>query len=257
MSRRLAGVPLQHVEGTVEFRDLVLTADPRAFIPRPETEQLVERIAAWARGRGVTDGVWPVRRPNAEPPLGTALDVGTGSGAIALSLVHERIAGRVLALERSIAALEQATENRDRIGLTTRQVELRQVAGPIWSAVEEDRRFDLIVSNPPYVADEEMELLPPEVRRDPREALSGGEDGLEVVRELLAEAWERLNPGGGLFLEIGETQGDQVSRLLTGAGVWARQEIAQDLSGRVRFAFAERPEPSYTGRLTPDAPSGR
>lgn len=256
-SKRLSGIPLQHLEGTVEFRSLVLSADPRAFLPRPETEQLVDRVADWARGREAAEGVRRVRRPDAEPPLGTALDVGTGSGAIGLSLVHERIVGRVVALERSRAALDQATENRERIGLTDRQVELRRVSGPIWEALREDERFDVIVSNPPYVAADQLEGLPADVRRDPIEALSGGEDGLDVIRELLSEAWERLNPAGALFVEIGETQGDRVARLIAGAGEWARVEIAEDLSGRVRFAFAERPEPGYTRRSTPDADSGQ
>ena len=241
MSRRLTGVPLQHIEGTVEFRQLSLLADRRAFIPRPETERLVDLVESWAWARGARGGVRRVRRPGADPPIERALDVGTGSGAIALSLVHEGIAARVLAVDRSEEALEQAAENRERAGLTAEQVELRPSPGALWDAVKEGERFDLIVSNPPYVAAEEMGRLPPEVRQDPAEALYGGPDGLDVIRELASGVWRHLLPGGGLYLEIGETQGEQVRSLLAQAGDWARQAIERDLAGRVRYAFAERP----------------
>lgn len=250
--RRLAGEPLQHIEGNVEFRDLVLAADRRAFVPRPETEQLLDRVLEWARERQRTvgsraearpagaEGVRVVTRPASRAYVEAALDIGTGSGAIALTLADEHVAARVVALDRSRQALEQARENRRRVGQTEASVEFRLVEGTLWEAVGEGERFDLIVSNPPYVSSAEMERLPPEVRQDPPEALVAGEDGLDVIREILAGARDHLKPGGALFLEIGEGQGEQVRELLAESGDWAGTAIRKDLAGKVRFAFAER-----------------
>lgn len=255
--RRLTGEPLQHIEGNVEFRDLVLVADRRAFVPRPETEQLLDRILAWARerqqavssaaeegpeetGPADAEGVMVVTRSAGGAYVDAALDVGTGSGAISLTLAKEQVATRILALDRSAQALEQATENRRRVGPMAASVEFRLVEGALWEAVGEAERFDLIVSNPPYVSTAEMERLPPEVRHDPSEALVAGEDGLDVIREILAGARDHLRPGGALFLEIGEGQGERVAELLADSGDWARVAIQEDLAGKTRFAFAER-----------------
>ena len=240
--RRLAGEPLQHIEGNVEFRDLVLAADPRAFVPRPETEQLLDRVLEWARERQQTvEGVRVVTRPAGRAYVEGALDIGTGSGAIALTLADEHVAARVVALDRSRQALEQATENRRRVGQTEASVEFRLVEGTLWEAVGEGERFDLIVSNPPYVSTAEMGHLPPEVRHDPSEALVAGEDGLDVISEILTGAWDHLKAGGALFLEIGDGQGQRVGELLAESGDWSRTAIQKDLAGKVRFAFAERP----------------
>ena len=276
--RRVAGEPLQHIEATVQFRDLVLLADARALVPRPETEQLVDRIAIWARGRAAGDreagsqggpadrpgdregqdrgSARPVERPKSvgEPTgasagdedagceaIPSALDIGTGSAAIALSLVREGIVRRVVGLDSSAAALEQAAENRTRCGLTEKEVELRAVDRSLWDAVEPTERFDVIVSNPPYVTAAEMTELSAEVLRDPPEALQGGEDGLDVIREIVRGAWYRLAPGGALFLEIGEHQGASVRTLLEGAHPWLRVAVEPDLAGKDRFAFAQKP----------------
>jgi len=241
-------------------------------VPRPETEQLVDRIAIWARGRAPGDGpadgpadrggrargsARPVRRPKSEGKptgasegeeaagceaiLSSALDIGTGSAAIALSLVREGIVRRVVGLDSSAAALEQAAENRARCGLTEKEVELRAVDRSLWDVVEATERFDVIVSNPPYVTAAEMAELSAEVLRDPPEALSGGEDGLDIVREIVRGAWYRLAPGGALFLEIGERQGASVKKLLEGAHPWLRVAVEPDLAGKDRFAFAQKP----------------
>ncbi|MCZ6824282.1 MAG: peptide chain release factor N(5)-glutamine methyltransferase [Gemmatimonadetes bacterium] len=275
--RRVAGEPLQHIEATVQFRDLVLLADARALVPRPETEQLVDRIAIWARARatgdeaagdGAADGpgdredqdrgsARPVERPKSvgdptgasageegaggEAILSSALDIGTGSAAIALSLVREGIVRRVVGLDSSAAALEQAAENRTRCGLTEKEVELRAVDRSLWDAVAATERFDVIVSNPPYVTAAEMAELSAEVHRDPPEALLGGEDGLDIIREIVRGAWYRLAPGGALFLEIGERQGASVKKLLEGAHPWLRVAVEPDLAGKDRFAFAQKP----------------
>lgn len=239
--RRLAGEPLQHIEGTAEFRELELAADGRALVPRPETEQLIDLILVWTRERArATEGVRVVTRPGGHAHVAAALDIGTGSGAIALALVDERIAERVVALDRSGRALEQALENRSRVGFTEAVVEFRLVRGALWESVGEEERFDLIVSNPPYVSTAGMERLPREVRHDPHEALAGGAEGLDLIREILAGAWDHLKPGGALFVEIGEEQGDRVAALLTESGDWTGSAIRKDLAGRVRFAFAER-----------------
>ncbi len=282
--RRVAGEPLQHIEATVQFRDLVLLADARALVPRPETEQLVDRIAMWARGRASPEAgpgdreagsqggpadepadrggrdrgsARPVGRPKSvgepsgalageegagcEAILSSALDIGTGSAAIALSLVREGIVRRVVGLDSSAAALEQAAENRTRCGLTEKEVELRVVDRSLWDVVAATERFDVIVSNPPYVTAAEMAELSAEVLRDPPEALLGGEDGLDIIREIVRGAWYRLAPGGALFLEIGARQGASVRTLLEGAHPWLRVAVEPDLAGKDRFAFAQKP----------------
>ncbi len=240
--RRMGGEPLQHIEGTVAFRELVLLADRRALVPRPETEQLVDRIRRWAADRADrgADGVQGVGRDGG-PPLGTALDVGTGSGAIALSLVHEGLVERVVALDVSEEALMQAAANRGAAELTDQQVELRLASRPLWSSVSSEERFDLIVSNPPYVRDADLDELPAQIREhEPRVALSGGEDGLEVIREIASGAHAYLRPAGALFLEIGADQGASVVGLLEDAAPWEEVELSRDLSGRDRFVRATR-----------------
>ena len=243
--RRLAGEPLQHIEGTVEFRELVLLADRRAFLPRPETEQLVGEVARWARERAADEPVRTVGRDRdeGEPPLEDALDVGTGSGAIALSLVAEGIVRRAVGLDVSPEALMQAAANRSGAELSEERVEFRLASRPLWSSVAAEERFDVIVSNPPYITDEEMEGLPAQITEyEPREALAGGEDGLDVVREIARGAHAYLRPGGALFLEIGAEQGEAVEELLRETGAWSTVEIDRDLSGRPRFVRALREE---------------
>ncbi|MDP2479774.1 MAG: peptide chain release factor N(5)-glutamine methyltransferase [Candidatus Palauibacterales bacterium] len=245
--RRLAGEPLQHIEGTVQFRELVLASDPRALIPRPETEQLVDRIVAWARGRTSRgrpddpDGVTSVRRrlaPGA-PLLDSALDIGTGSGAIALSLVHEGVVRRAVGVDVDAAALDQAASNRASVGLDEARVELRLTGPRGWNAIGDGERFDLVVSNPPYVREEEIERLPVHVRaHEPRRALAGGPDGLDVVREIAAGAAAHLVSGGALFLEIGADQGAAVRALLGASGEWEEVVVERDLAGRERFVRA-------------------
>lgn len=223
VSRRLEGQPLQHIEGTVDFRRVRLVSDGRALIPRPETEQLIDRIAAWHRRRG-----GPVE----------ALDIGVGSGAVAIALLDEGIASRVVGLDVSEEALALARANVR--GATAEGLELRPCPPDIWPALAPGERFDLIVSNPPYVTTGEWATLDPVVRdHEPRVALDGGEDGLDVIRTVVAGAPRRLREGGALFLEIGMSQGPAVLRLLAAAGL-ADGRIDVDLVGRPRFASARR-----------------
>lgn len=224
VARRLEGEPLQHVEGEAAFRRIELVSDRRALIPRPETEQLLDLVEAWAARRG---------------RAARALDVGTGSGAVALSLLAEGIAERVLGLDISPEALEQAGENAARTRLEG--LELRRCDHDIWSALEPGETFDLVVSNPPYVTTGEWADLDPVVRdHEPRVALDGGPDGLDVLRAVIAGAPAALTPGGGLFLEIGSEQGARVKELLASTAGLTEVAIEADLAGRPRFATAVR-----------------
>jgi release factor glutamine methyltransferase len=242
VQRRLQGEPLQHIEGSVAFRELELVADTRALIARPETEQLVELIRRSLPQR--RSGSGPVRivpRPGAvrvAEPVGRALDIGTGSGAIALSLAAEGIARQVVGVDTSAAAIEQAVENRQRAGLNGR-VEFSRTGSDPFSALEAGDRFGIIVSNPPYVRDDEMADLPVEVRDfEPPEALRGGVDGLDLIRRIALQGPDYLEPSGTLYLEIGTSQAGAVCDLLAGAGRWTDVEVHPDLAGYDRFIVA-------------------
>ena len=244
IERRLGGEPLQHLEGSTEFRSLVLRSDARALIPRPETEQLVGLVQRWVRDRAeATTAVRTVRRPgtgSGADPVASALDVGTGSGAIALSLVAEGLAQRAVGLDSSPKALEQARENREAAGLSD-VVEFRCVASDPFLALQPGELFGLVVSNPPYIADDEMAGLPVEVRDfEPNQALRGGPDGLNLIRVIAGKAHEHLEESGGLFLEVGADQTATVSDLLGASGRWAQIAVQRDLAGRSRFVTAVR-----------------
>lgn len=219
--RRATREPLQYITGEVEFRELVLAVDPRVLIPRPETEVLVGEVLRWAAERGLTEGA--------------ALDLGTGSGAIALSLVGEGPFARVVATDASAAALEVAAANAERAGAGG-ALELRH--GSLFDPIGGGEEFDLIVTNPPYVADPERATLAPEVRdHEPGEALFAGPDGLAVIREIAAGAPPHLAPGGLLALEVGLGQAEAVAALLRERG-FGEPRIARDLSGRERMVLA-------------------
>jgi release factor glutamine methyltransferase len=187
VKRRGQGEPLQHLLGTVEFCGHVFLCDKRALVPRPETEQLVEAIA---------DG----RLPSADCRI---VDVGTGSGVIALSLAAKFPQAEVHAVDISDDALALARENAARLGLEER---VRFAQSHLLTAVE--GAFDLIVANLPYVATVDRPTLSREVLRDPEVALFGGARGDELVRELIEAAPARLRPGGLLALEVGTGQAD-------------------------------------------------
>lgn len=236
--RRLRGEPVQYILGEVEFRDIVLRVDRRALIPRPETEVLAGQVLAWAESRGTP----------------SALDIGTGTGAIALSLAHEGRFGRIVATDVSAAALDLARENARRLGLLG-QVEFRE--GETWAVIGREERFDVVVSNPPYVADSEVAALPREIRDwEPPEALYAADDGLAVLNALIDGAWARLEAGGLLALEIGLDQGDAVLARIGEHGDYERARLVPDLTGRDRVVLAERSRDSQQahgtrGRGTP------
>lgn len=224
--RRSRREPLQYITGEAHFRELVLAVDPRVLIPRPETEVLVGQVLDWAADR--------VPRTTARA---TILDIGTGSGAIVLSALREGSFERGVATDASAAALEVARANAEGSGLADR-VELRE--GRVWEPIGDGERFDVIVSNPPYVAVADRPSLMPEVRdHEPAAALFAGEDGLEVIREILRDAVGHLKPGGLIALEVGADQGPAVMELARSHGLRSPR-LAEDLAGRERIMLAER-----------------
>lgn len=226
--RRVAGEPLQYIEGSAAFRELELSVNSAVLVPRPETEQLVDHVASWIQSK--RGGL----------PVECALDVGTGSGALALALISEHLVRSIVAVDLSESALGVAASNVRALGLTGR-IQLRQCGADFWAELEPDERFGLIVSNPPYVTDAELDCLPDEVRcHEPRAALAGGPDGLDIIRRLSAGAPDRLEPAGALFVEIGAEQGSAVYSLLKADNRWSEVRVHKDLCGRDRFAVAVR-----------------
>ena len=219
--RRLRREPVQYILGTAAFRGLELQVDARVLVPRPETEVLAGAVLDWSRRQAH----W-----------GSALDIGTGSGAIALSLVTEGEYERVVATDVSGAALEVARRNAAGLGAADR-IEFRE--GSLFDVVGEGERFDVIVSNPPYVAESERGGLAAEVvAHEPATALFAGADGLAVIGRLIAGAADRLRPGGLLALEMGATQGPAVLALLAESGRYVDPRVERDLAGRERIALA-------------------
>ena len=224
LKRRASREPLQYILGSQPFRELDLAVDRRVLIPRPETEVLVGEVLEWARGRGSVSL--------------DALDVGTGSGAIALSLALEGPFRSVVATDLMAEALEVATRNRATAALEER-VEFR--LGGDYTPLHPDERFDVIVSNPPYVPELDRGALEPEVVAwEPGAALFAGPDGLEVVRRLVAGAPAALKHGGLLALEVGDGQAGAVEGLLQGVEGWEGVTVRTDLTGRERIVLATR-----------------
>ncbi|MGC9400205.1 MAG: peptide chain release factor N(5)-glutamine methyltransferase [Anaerolineae bacterium] len=212
--RRAAHEPLPYLTGEIEFYGRDFTITPEVLIPRPETELLVETALAWT-------ATHEARR---------VVDVGTGSGCIAVTLATELRGLQVVATDLSAAALRVARVNARRHDVAARvscvQADLlTPLSGP----------FDLIVSNPPYVTEGEWATLPPSVRQEPRQALLAGPQGLDVIRRLLFQARSRLQPDGLLLVEIGERQGAAVRALAQATFPQAEVCLLQDLAGRDRL----------------------
>jgi len=228
IERRLAGEPTQYLTGVREFYNRPFKVDPRVLIPRPETELLVEAALH--------------QLPKDGP--GTALDVCTGSGCIAISLAAERPQATVLATDLSPDACALARENAQALKVGERVTVLQ---GNLYAPLPPDARFDVVVSNPPYIASGEIPTLSPEVRREPHMALDGGPDGLVLIRKVIEGARRVLKPGGLLAMEIGETQGGALKDLLQAAG-YADVRVEKDLERRDRLAFGTQPVASGTQR---------
>jgi release factor glutamine methyltransferase len=225
--RRLsANEPLQYVLGEWDFRTLTLKCDRRALIPRPETEELVTRVLAHLRSHcGST-------RP-------FVVDVGTGTGAIILSLAAEYKGEAVfLGTDISEDALALAKENAQRCGLAEK---VRFAAMDGLDDFDEPEIVDVIVSNPPYIESAVCDKLAPNVRDwEPRLALDGGAEGLDFYDRYLADALNILKPGGAVFFEIGEGQGGALADLMAGYG-FEDIKIEKDYSGHDRYASAMLP----------------
>ena len=213
---RKRGVPFAYVAGSVGFRTLDLKIDPRALIPRPETEGLVELVLKHGS-------------------RGLVADIGTGSGCIALSLAVEGTFDKVIAVERSAQAAALARENLERVGPRT-PVEIRE-GNLLEPLVDKGERFRAIVSNPPYVTSAEFDELDASVRDfEPRDALVGGTSGLDATRGLFAGAGRLLETGGLLAIEIDERRADAVRALGREYG-WV-VEIHDDVFGCPRYALS-------------------
>jgi release factor glutamine methyltransferase len=251
IDRRLAGEPLQYVLGHWPFRNLDLMVDRRVLIPRPETEQVVEvaleeldRLTG-SPGRRTRAGdparpAHPARPADpAHPAPPVVVDLGTGSGAIALSIVAERPRVRVWATDASDDALAVAGANLAGLaGFAATRVRLCH--GSWWSALPDELRgaVDLIVSNPPYVASGEMAALNPEIRCwEPPTALEAGPSGLEAVEEILSSAPGWLRPGGAAVIEIAPHQAARAGVAARRAG-FSHVEVRPDLAGRDRSVLA-------------------
>lgn len=217
LCQRCAGTPLQHLTGEQPFRRITVRVRPGVFVPRPETEVLVGTALA-----AVGDVEDPV-----------VVDVGTGTGAVALSIKHERPDAGVFATDRSPEAVELARENAERLGLDVAVLE-----GDLLDPLPDDLRgwVDLVVSNPPYVAPDDVADLPPEVRADPPLALVGGQ---EVYERLAEQAARWLRDGGVLAVEVDARRGKEVADLL--AETFMDVRIESDLAGRDRVVVGRRP----------------
>ncbi len=232
VERRRRGEPLQYVVGSWGFRTLDLLVDPRVLIPRPETEGLVGLALAELAGPAAARP----RRPG--EATCRAVDLGTGSGAVALALVVEQPAVEVWAVDRSADALAVARANTAGVGRPGARVRLAE--GSWFDPLPEAWRatVDLVVANPPYVA--EGDELPPEVSDwEPTAALVSGPTGLEAVEDVVGGAPAWLRSGGTLLVEIGETQGPTAAELAGAAGL-VDVEVLPDLAGRDRYLRARR-----------------
>ena len=218
--RRLSGEPVAYILGHKEFWSLDLKVDARVLVPRPETELLVESALELLSGR--------------ESPL--VVDLGTGSGAIALALAKERPDAAIVATDLSADALDLARDNAEHLGL---DVEFRQ--GDLFAPLEDLRgRVTLLVSNPPYVAEERLDQVQPSVlEHEPRSALLAGPDGLDVIRRLVEKAPDFLELGGMLLFEMAFDQAGPVAGLLTESGAWESWELRKDLAGKPRAMLAQ------------------
>jgi len=234
LRERGRGVPTQYITGHQEFWGLDLIVSPAVLIPRPETEHLVETVmelAGLSSGNATRDSDQTARKLR-------ILDVGTGSGAIALALAHELPQAELWAADISSTALEVARANAARLQLTER---LRFLESDLLAALDPGLAFDFIVSNPPYVGEGEEDKVQREVRKfEPRVAVFAGPDGLDIIRRLVPQALAALNPSGWLLLEIGYTQEAQVLELLAGHHPWSELRSVADLQGIPRVIAAKK-----------------
>jgi release factor glutamine methyltransferase len=233
LARRATGVPAQYITGHQEFWGLDLIVSPAVLIPRPETEHVVEAVLELISGD-------TKQKREQQPRTGVSapqriVDVGTGSGAIALALANELPAAQIVATDISAEALDVARANAARHELTSR-IEFREtdLLGGLAPSL-----FDFVISNPPYVGISEEDSVQLEVRKcEPRGAVFAGPKGTEVIERLIPQARESLRPGGWLVFEISGTIAERVQHLLAD---WSEVAIKKDLQGIARVAIARKP----------------
>ena len=218
LTRRLAGEPIAYIVGSREFFGLEFKTTPAVLIPRPETELLVELVL--------------VRIPENQPCK--VLDLGTGSGAIAISIAKNCSQAAVTALDQSLAALAVARDNAARL-----QVPNLRLLRSDWFSALDGEKFDLIVSNPPYVEAADPHLQRGDVRFEPLSALASGADGLDDIRRIATAAPQHLKPGGWLLFEHGYNQGEGCREILRQQGFLAVETI-RDLAGLERVSMGMR-----------------
>jgi len=246
VKRRGQREPLQHITGSTSFCGLEVAVNRHALVPRPETELLAE--LGWQFLQGRAGSPQPAANGRADLPVGqdaqqrvptesaSALDLGTGTGCIAIALAVKCPAARIMATDVSTDALALAKENAAQIGVAG-QIEFLQGDG---FAALQNVRFDLIISNPPYIPSAEIAALQPEVRdSEPRNALDGGADGLDFYRWIASQAATFLKPGGKIMLEIGDGQAEAVRRIFENEK-WIVEAVKEDYSQRARILIARR-----------------
>lgn len=225
VAERLGGRPLQYILGHQHFRHLDFVCRENVLIPRPETELLVEEVLA---------GLDDLRTLGV--PL--VLDIGSGTGAIALSIAHENDVAQIVAADVSDEAVALSRENVERHGLTDR---VTVVQSDLFGGLQDYRRcVDIVVSNPPYIRTSDLESLQGEVRREPQLALDGGEDGLDYYRAIIEEAPAFIKPGGLLFFEIGFDQAADVVAICENSGSFKDIEVRKDYLENDRIIKARR-----------------
>jgi len=223
--RRATLEPVAYLVGYREFFGIEFEVQPGVFIPRPDTETLVVSLLEAAQDM---EDVTPLR----------VLDLCTGSGCIPISVAANCPRARLTAVELDADVVDVAQKNAQHNG-TADRVEILQ--GSLFEPLPDEAQFEIIASNPPYVTDQEMDGLQPDVRlHEPHLALCGGADGLEIVRKLLAGAPARLVPGGVMLLEIASGQAETVRQLYADTGVFEPAEIVKDLGGRSRVVVARK-----------------
>lgn len=212
VKRRKTRYPLQYILNQSWFFGRAFYVDESVMIPTPETEQVCQTAISFLN---------EIEQPN-------LLDIGAGSGVIAITLAAEVTKCSVTAVDISADALTTANRNADTHGVSDR-IEFRQ--SDIFENINSKEKFDLIISNPPYISEIDFPLLPPEVKADPKIALTSGKDGLDIIKEILTHAPNHLNSGGRIMLEIGYNQSEAISKIIESDNRYKSFNILQDLNG--------------------------
>ena len=226
LDRRLSREPLQYITGTREFWSLDFIVSPAVLIPRPETEFVLDTVLATLKKHGYD--------------LGPVLDMCTGSSVIAVVLTRELAAENVVAVDSYTNALLIAKQNICKFGL---EEKITLICSDLFTALREYKQYEVIVANPPYISEADIIGLQPEVRDwEPRSALTGGPEGLDLIERIADQAYRYLVPGGWLFIEIGSDQSEKVNRLFTchESKEYENVAIMSDWSGHPRLLQARK-----------------